>query len=111
MMGRQFTWTNFQDNAIHSRLDRFLVSVEVMENFNLVQWGLPRPISDHAPILITDNNWNWGPKPFRFMDVWLFNPKCMQIAKEAWESTPTYGWAGCQIVKIKGGQEKAEDME
>lgn len=26
MIGRKFTWTNFQDHAIHSRLDRFLVS-------------------------------------------------------------------------------------
>lgn len=45
MMGRQFTWTNFQDNAIHSRLDRFLISMEWLEKFKVVQWG--RPNSDH----------------------------------------------------------------
>lgn len=99
MMGKQFTWTNFQNNAIHNRIDRFLISPEFLEKFSVVLWGLPRPISDHSPIMITDNNWNWGPKPFRFMDAWLSHPKCLKIAKEVWETTPTYGWAGCQIVK------------
>ncbi|KAI8554293.1 hypothetical protein RHMOL_Rhmol05G0087300 [Rhododendron molle] len=32
MMGRQFSWTSFQNNAIHSRIDRILISVEVMKN-------------------------------------------------------------------------------
>lgn len=26
MFGRKFTWTNFRDQAIHSRLDKFLLS-------------------------------------------------------------------------------------
>lgn len=60
MMGRRFTWTNFQDNAIHNRLDRFLVSLEWVEKFNIAQWGLARPISDHCPVMIHDGIKDWG---------------------------------------------------
>lgn len=49
--------------------------------------------------MLSDNNWNWVPKPFRFMDAWLSHPKCLEITKEAWDNTPTFGWAGCKIVK------------
>lgn len=47
MMGRSFTWANFQDSTIHSRIDRFLVSIEWIQKFKPNQWGLPRPISEH----------------------------------------------------------------
>ncbi|XP_058223301.1 uncharacterized protein LOC131333018 [Rhododendron vialii] len=99
MQGRKFTWTNFQDLAIHSRLDRFLLSQSFIDRFKLVQWGLPRPISDHNPIMIADDCRDWGPKPFRFMDIWLTNPNCLKVAKEAWESCQVYGWAGFVIVQ------------
>lgn len=35
IVGRLYTWTNFQDNAIHSRLDRFLISLEWEKNLRL----------------------------------------------------------------------------
>ncbi|XP_058220671.1 uncharacterized protein LOC131330923 [Rhododendron vialii] len=82
MIGRKFTWTNYQDHAILSRLDRFLISQQWLDSFKLLQWGLHRPISDHCPILLTDDSRDWGPRPFKFMDIWLSNPKCMIIAKE-----------------------------
>lgn len=69
MMGRRFTWTNYQDHAIHSRLDRFLISQQVIEKFKVVQWGIHRPISDHCPIVLTNDERDWGPRPFRFMDI------------------------------------------
>lgn len=44
MLGRKFTWTNYQDHAIHSRLDRFLISPQWMEKFKVLQCGLHKPI-------------------------------------------------------------------
>lgn len=70
MMGIRFTWANFQDSAIHSRIDRFLVSIEWIQKLKPNQWGLPRSISDHCPIMIAEDSRDWGPKPFRFMDAW-----------------------------------------
>lgn len=72
----------------------------------MTHWGLPRPISDHCPIMISNSNWDWVPKPYRFLDVWLSHPKCLKLAKEAWDGTATYGWAGCQIVKKLKGVKK-----
>ncbi|XP_058203081.1 uncharacterized protein LOC131317559 [Rhododendron vialii] len=61
--------------------------------------GLPRPVSDHCPIMLLDDNRDWGPKPFRFLDIWLSNPKCMKVAKEAWEEAQVHGWAGYILVQ------------
>ncbi|XP_058215782.1 uncharacterized protein LOC131326892 [Rhododendron vialii] len=99
MMGRRFTWTNYQDHAIHSRLDRFLISQQVFEKFKVVQWGIHRPISDHCLIVLTNDERDWGPRPFRFMDIWLSNPRCMANAEETWENTVVNGWAGFQILR------------
>lgn len=99
MLGRKFTWTNYQNHAIHSRLDRFLVSQEWLERYQFLQWALPRPISDHCPIMLLDDNRDWGPKPFRFMDMWMSDPKCMKIAKETWDGVQTNGWAGFTIMQ------------
>ncbi|GFZ20781.1 hypothetical protein Acr_28g0014860 [Actinidia rufa] len=99
LVGRRFTWTNFQASIKLSRLDRFLVSFDWCEKFNIRQWGLPRPISDHCPILISDEEKDWGPKIFRFMDAWLSHPKFMPLVKDVWENTDVNGWAGFCILK------------
>lgn len=97
MLGRKFTWTNYQNHAIHSRLDRFLLSQDYLDKFKVVQWGLERLILDHCLISITDDNRDCGPKPFCFMDIWLNDPKCMKLAKEVWEGTQVSGWSGFVI--------------
>lgn len=98
MLGRKYTWTNYQDHAIYSRLVRFLLSLHWLETFKVLQWGLHRPISAHCPIVIIDDDHDWGPRPFRFLDIWLSNPKCLIIAKETWENTQVIGWAGFIIL-------------
>ncbi|XP_058185619.1 uncharacterized protein LOC131302843 [Rhododendron vialii] len=99
MIGRRFTWSNFQDSAVHSRLDRFLMSMDFLHHFKMIQWGLHRPISDHCSIMISDDNRDWGPKPFRFMDMWLTNPKCMKLAEETWNVGNVQRWAGFRVVR------------
>ncbi|XP_058205582.1 uncharacterized protein LOC131319373 [Rhododendron vialii] len=107
MLGRKFTWTNFQDHAIHSRLDRFLVSIQWMENFKLIQRGLPRPIYDHCPRVLSKDGRDWGPKPFKFMDIWLSNPSCMKLAKTTWNECQVTGWADFIIMqKLKAVKAK-----
>lgn len=70
-----------------------------MDKFKLTQWGLHRPISDHCPILLANDMKDWGPKPFRFFNIWLTNPKCLSIAKEAWLNIDNPDWAGKKLVK------------
>lgn len=93
MIGRSFTWSNFQAHNIQSRLDRFLLAQEWLDNFGVTQWGMNRIISDHCPVMITNETKNWGPKPFRFLNAWLQHPKCMQIVKEEWKEENNQKWA------------------
>ncbi|XP_071718081.1 uncharacterized protein [Rutidosis leptorrhynchoides] len=95
--GRNFTRVS-DDGIKFSKLDRFLVN----ENFHnlwsdLTAVVLDRHLSDHCPILLKDEDRNFGPKPFKLFDAWLDedvkqpNPKngmlqdgINQIISEAW---------------------------
>ena len=55
-----------------SRLNRFLVSEDWESHFNgVVQCILPRPMSNHFPILLDGGRVRRGPTPFRFENTWL----------------------------------------
>ncbi|XP_071687632.1 uncharacterized protein [Rutidosis leptorrhynchoides] len=69
--GKKFT--RVCDNGIKfSKLDRFLIS----EEFNLC-WPylsatvLERKSSDHAPIILRNDSFDYGPKPIRVFNEWL----------------------------------------
>ncbi|KAI8535207.1 hypothetical protein RHMOL_Rhmol10G0155700 [Rhododendron molle] len=70
--------------------------------FKILQWGLqPILISDHCLVMILDDNRDWGPKPFRFLDIWLFNPNCLKVAEETWNNVQVTGWAGFILQKMR----------
>ncbi|RVW59532.1 hypothetical protein CK203_104799 [Vitis vinifera] len=59
-------------NSIMRRLDRFLVNEEWDSHFgDARQFLLPRPVSDHFPILMDGGGLRRGPIPFRFENMWL----------------------------------------
>lgn len=94
LVGRKFTWYSSNDTAM-SRLDRFLVSDEWLLAWpNLVQRGLKRSISDHCPILLKNEDEDWGPKPFRVFDCWFDHKDFRTFVKEQWEEMNIEGWAG-----------------
>ncbi|KAL4291642.1 hypothetical protein GQ457_14G009450 [Hibiscus cannabinus] len=67
------------------RLDRFLVDESWCLKFNdLMQSGLKRSISDHIPILLSTGEWDWGPRPFKFINAWLEKEDCRQVVDEVW---------------------------
>lgn len=68
----QFTWSNIQENASCSKLNRVFVTQEWMDKLpktNLI--GLPRPVSDHFPLLVNSSLHKGGPTPFRFENMWF----------------------------------------
>ncbi|XP_028091886.1 uncharacterized protein LOC114292178 [Camellia sinensis] len=97
MLGRQYTWGNSQS---WNRIDRFLVNPDRLEWFRYKVWGLPRFFSDHSPILLMEDDRNWGPKPFKFINAWVLHPDFLDEAKRAWESSGVQGWA-CYIIMEK----------
>ena len=66
----QFTWSNFRDQPVCCRLDRFLPSVyweDVFPYFR--QEMVVRVVSDHCPVILDTTPPSWGPTPFRFENM------------------------------------------
>lgn len=79
---KSFTW--FRGNS-KSSLDRLFVTSEWLSIFpSLSVTLLQRGLSDHCPLLVLSKPNNWGPKPFRFQNVWLTDSKCLKIIQETW---------------------------
>ena len=69
-IGRKYTWYRPNGKA-KSRLDRFLTTFEWLQHWSgNKQYVLDRQISDHCGLVLKSNMVDWGPKPFRFLDIW-----------------------------------------
>lgn len=100
-----FTWFR---GAAKSKLDRLLVNPEWISKFPSLQVTIQkRSLSDHYPLLIKSDNFNWGPKPFQFKNCWLSHPGCIKIIKDV--------LAGQRFelvwLKIEGSEKKIKSME
>ena len=72
LQGGVLTWSGERNNQAWAILDRFLVTQNWLDHFNeVVQSRLPRPTSDHFPILLMGGGLRRGPSPFRFENMWL----------------------------------------
>ncbi|XP_028088177.1 uncharacterized protein LOC114288787 [Camellia sinensis] len=102
MLRRKFTWCNSQDKEKWSRIDRFLINHEWVQNFSFNLWGLPRLLSDHCPIILMEDDRDWGPRPFRFINAWLLYPNFLHFVKQTWLGLMVEGWAGYKcLMKFK----------
>eukprot|EP00253_Pinus_taeda_P035656 PITA_35656 len=83
-----FTWNNRRggENLISSRLDRFLVSENLLlDGRNLESSILPSGGSDHWPIsLIIDVPRHPSNKPFRFEKFWIEHPNFLTMVEKWW---------------------------
>lgn len=81
------------DGSAMSRLDRFLLSDEWIQEWGVVaQWALNRDVSDHCPIVLKDGCQNWGPKPFRFFNCRLDHQGFKKLVESAWLNFSFFGW-------------------
>nr|GEW35019.1 RNA-directed DNA polymerase, eukaryota, reverse transcriptase zinc-binding domain protein [Tanacetum cinerariifolium] len=71
MGGRFFTWMNKSGSKM-SKLDRFLISEEAIDdNSDLKAMVLDRLWSDHSPILLYSQKTDYGSTPFKFFQSWF----------------------------------------
>jgi len=94
LRGREFTWSRSGGEAVCSRLDRFLVSVEWKEQFpDSFQNRLPRPLSDHYPLTLGSKKMVRGKVPFKFENMWLKAEGITDLIKKWWEEVEVTGFA------------------
>ena len=87
LQGGPFTWRGGLNNQCMSRLDRFLVTTDWESRFsNSIQSTLPRPVSDHCPVLLDSERINSGPMPFRFEIMWLKFDGFKDLLRGWWQS-------------------------
>jgi hypothetical protein len=100
LLGRRFTWFHPNGRSM-SRIDKFLVSEEWSDVWGVCSlWVLPRDISDHCPLILKKDNFDLGPRPFRFNNYWLEHKNFKKIVEETWRNHNVSGWMG-HILKEK----------
>ncbi|XVF23444.1 hypothetical protein REPUB_Repub13aG0039200 [Reevesia pubescens] len=88
LRGGKFTWCSNREAATFYRLDRFLLLGELVEVCtSLVQKVLPRSLSDHNLLVLSYEDVNWGPKPFRFFNFWMELEDFEELVSRSWEVT------------------------
>ncbi|KAL8470034.1 hypothetical protein ACS0TY_032776 [Phlomoides rotata] len=72
---------------------------------NLIQSGLKRTFSDHAPILLeASHKIDWGPIPFKMVNWWIEQKDFRILVENSWRNSKVIGWRVCP-------QRKAEECE
>ncbi|XP_077215867.1 uncharacterized protein LOC143850510 [Tasmannia lanceolata] len=101
--GAKFTWTNNQERVVQSRIDRILISKECDDLYTSIsQRALPRPISDHNPLLLELGEFSGAPTPFQWDMALCEDLEFDGKIGDWWNSACINGWAGFVICKSFG---------
>ena len=99
-----FTWSGGSNGHVTSRIDRFLVLRDWESYFSRVtQSTLPKPVSNHFPILLDGGGIKSSPSPFRFETMWLKSEGFKDLLKGWWQGLSFKGSASFVLAeKLKG---------
>jgi len=96
----KYTWY-IPNGSAKSRIDRILTSFEWLEQWpGCKQHILDRQVSDHCAIVLRTSKVDWGPKPFRSLEVWNSEKGFSEFVKEQWNND-IVGGNGMVAVKEK----------
>ncbi|XP_021991481.1 uncharacterized protein LOC110888257 [Helianthus annuus] len=94
LKGSRFTFmVEGRNGKKFSKIDRILVYKSFQNRWpDACVRVLPRGFSGHNPLLISVNNLNFGPRPFRFFSSWLERPEFGKVVEDVlvdfWFSGP-----------------------
>ncbi|XP_058769062.1 uncharacterized protein LOC131642920 [Vicia villosa] len=101
-IGGKFTWIK-SNGKYMSWIDRFLLSDCFVEDWKVEgQYISERDVPDHAPIWLKDNRKDWGPKPFKFNNMWFKHEDFDIFMEEEWKKIVIKGRVDyCLVKKLK----------
>lgn len=100
IQGSRYTWIGSSSSFTSSKLDRFVINGGWEDHFPCISVkAMARPMSDHKPILLSCNIEDWGPPPWRFEGMWLFENSLLDLMAEWWNSFVVSGFPGFQLAK------------
>ncbi|XP_057418410.1 uncharacterized protein LOC130712600 [Lotus japonicus] len=99
-----YTWFSSRNQGIWSRLDRWLVSDEVLVTFsNMSQSVLPWNVSDHRAVGLFFGVSDSGPKPFYYFNHWVDEEGFNELVESWWRSAVFQGWSSYVLQqKLRG---------
>ena len=108
LQGGVASWSGGRNNQVWARLDRFLVTQDWLDCFSgIIQCRLPRPTSNHFPILLKGGGVRKGPSPFRFENIWLKVYGFKELLRGWWQEAGGRGRASFRLAsKLKILKEK-----
>ncbi|GJX56652.1 RNA-directed DNA polymerase, eukaryota [Tanacetum coccineum] len=99
--GCRFTWCHKSAKKM-SKLDRFLVSENLLVSCpQLNAITLERFLSDHRPILLRENHYDYGPTPFWFFHHWIEMEGFCNLVEDTWKNSPCVGSNAMKILMTK----------
>jgi exonuclease III len=101
LIGKKFTYmVNHRGVCKLSRIDRVFVCENVFNKWsNGYVRALNREKSDHAPLLLSLIDTNFGPKPFRWFDSWIDRQGCLDVINSVMEDWVNAGPADLNLSK------------
>lgn len=90
--GRNFTWSNMQQDPLLEQLDWFFTTLNWTATFpNTLVNPLGRPISDHIPCNVVIQTTIPKSKLFRFETFWIAHPGFLDVVTQAWNKPIRFG--------------------
>jgi len=107
---KRFTWSNMQAFPILARLDRAFTNVALDQTFPMISLSsLPRPTSDHTPILLCLSTTIPKPTSFRLDNYLLKNNSFLASIIRGWQQAPACNDAvGKLVACIKAARAAAK---
>jgi hypothetical protein len=102
LLDRLFTWSNHQSTPTLARLDRVLLNTPMAAAFpNSSLTSLPKPTSDHTPILLSLSTSIPKPNVFRFENGWLKHRDFLPTILPAWQAANGRDAAAALVGSLK----------
>lgn len=83
--GHRYTWCR---GSSMSRIDRAFASPACHRQFpDMVLTRFSRGLSNHCQLVLGPTTQNWGWKPFRFFNGWVYHLRFMKGSEEFWRES------------------------